>query len=219
MSLQNKLDAFKANLETNIAPPAMVEIFHRTTAELIATGQAQRALNVDDRAPSFSLPDAEGMLVSSEELLAKGPLVLTFYRGVWCPYCNFELQAIEDVAADIRSLGASIVAISPQSATNSRKTQRDNQLSFPVLSDLGSDIADAFGIRFRVPDELIPIYKSFGNDLPIINDEPSWTLAMAARYVIGTDGVIAYAEINPDYTRRPEPSELMPTLKRLQPAT
>ena len=215
MSLQDKLDAFKADFEGNKAPPHVVAIIHKATADLIASGQADRALKAGATAPKFELPDARGNMVGSAELLAKGPLVVTFYRGVWCPYCNMDLQAIEAAADDIRALGASLVAISPQTAPNRRKSERENELSFPILSDHGNAVANAFGFRFRLPDELIAVYKGFGNDLAIGNGEDSWTLPMPARYIIGTDGVIAYAEVNPDYTRRPDPSELMPVLQRL----
>ena len=219
MSLQEKLDAYRTEFETKRAPAPVVAAFHKATADLIATGQAERALKAGDRAPSFKLPDADGAMVSSADLLAKGPLVLTFYRGVWCPYCNMDLKAIEATADDVRALGGSLAAISPQTAANSRKAQRDNSLSFPILSDHGGATADAFGIRYHLPEELMKIYKGFGNDLAVTNGEPSWTLPMPARYVIARDGVIAYAEVNPDYTRRPEPSELLPTLQRLQRST
>ena len=111
---------------------------------------------------------------------------------------------------------AGLIAISPQTAPNSRKSERDNKLSFPILSDVRSEVADAFGIRFALSDELVALYKSFKNDLPVFNDDPSWVLPMPARYVIGRDGVIAYAEVNPDYTHRPDPSELLPVLDRLR---
>jgi peroxiredoxin len=216
MSLQDKLDAFKADFEGKKAPPHVVAIMHRATADLIATGQAERAAKAGATAPKFELPDVNGKMIGSAALLAHGPLVVTFYRGVWCPYCNMDLQAIEEAADEIRSLGASLVAISPQTAPNRRKSERENALSFPILSDHGNAVANAFGIRFRLPDELIEVYKGFGNDLTIGNGEGSWTLPMPARYVIGADGVIAYAEVNPDYTRRPDPSELLPVLRRLR---
>jgi peroxiredoxin len=218
MSLQDKLDAFKADFEGKKAPPHVVAIMHKATADLIASGQADRAAKVGATAPKFELPDVNGKMIRSTDLLAKGPLVVTFYRGVWCPYCNMDLQAIEEAAHEIRSLGASLVAISPQTAPNRRKSERENALSFPILSDHGNAVANAFGIRFRLPDELIAVYKGFGNDLTIGNGEDSWTLPMPARYVIGTDGVIAYAEVNPDYTRRPDPSQLLPVLRRLRTA-
>ncbi len=215
MSLQDKLDAIKAGFAAK-APPHVVAVMHKATADLIASGQAERALKAGMRAPEFTLPDAHGAPVRSADLLQKGPLVLTFYRGVWCPFCNMDLQAIEEAANDIRALGASLVAISPQTAPNRRKSERENELSFPILSDHGNALADQFGLRFRLPDDLIAIYKGFGNDLAIGNGEDSWTLPMPARYVIRTDGVIAYAEVNADYTRRPDPSELLPVLRRLK---
>jgi peroxiredoxin len=216
MSLQDKLDAFKADFEGNKAPPEVVAIIHKATDDLIATGRADRALKAGARAPEFALPDAHGNLVRSADLLQRGPLALTFYRGVWCPFCNLDLQAIQDAAGEIRALGASLVAISPQTAPNRRKSERENALSFPILSDHGNVLANEFGLRYRLPDELIALYKGFGNDLAIGNGEDSWTLPMPARYVIAPDGVIAYAEVNADYTRRPDPSELLPVLRRLR---
>jgi peroxiredoxin len=220
MALQDKLDAFKADFEGGrfpLKPPKeALDTMHRATAELIASGQAQRAKKAGEVAPEFTLTDPDGKPVSSRDLLAKGPLVVSFYRGVWCPYCNLELQALQDALPEIAARGAGLVAISPQTAPNSRKSQRDNKLGFPILSDVRSDVADAFGIRFALPGDLVALYRSFKNDLPTFNDDPSWVLPMPARYVIGRDGVIAYAEVNPDYTHRPDPSELLPVLDRLQ---
>ena len=149
MSLQEKLDAFKADFEGIKAPPEVVAVMRKATADLIASGQAEKALKAGMRAPEFALPDAHGQIQHSAELLQKGRLVLTFYRGVWCPYCNMDLQAIEAAANDIRALGASLVAISPQTAPNRRKSERENALSFPILSDHGNVVANEFGLRFR----------------------------------------------------------------------
>src|ERR1700727_935480 len=206
LPLQGKLDALKAEFETNIAPAPVVEALHRATDEVIASGAPGKALKAGDVAPAFTLPDADGKPVSSRDLLAKGPLVVTFYRGVWCPYCNLELQALQATLPEIAARGASLVAISPQTAPNSRKSQRENKLAFPILSDEKSRIAAAFGLRFSLPDYLVELYKGFKNDLPAFNDDPSWVLPIPSRYVIGTDGIIAYSEVNPDYTQRPHPS-------------
>jgi peroxiredoxin len=216
MALQDKLDAFKAQFEGKKAPPGVVAIMRKATNDLIASGQADRALKVGDRAPEFALHDPDGWTHRSTNLLTQGPLVVTFYRGVWCPYCNMDLRALEAAANSIRSQGAGLIAISPQTAANNRKAQRDNTVSFPVLSDHGNQVAAAFGLRFRLPDDLIDLYKGFGNDLAVANGEASWTLPMPARYLIGRDGVIAYAEVSPDYTRRPDPAELLPALTRLK---
>lgn len=223
MKLQDQLDAFREQFESGKLPfkptQAQLDTIKRGTAELIASGQADRALKAGDVAPAFTLEDADGKNISSRALLADGPLIVSFYRGVWCPYCNMDLKALEATRSEFEARGAQLVAISPQTPPNSRKSQRDNGLGFPILSDQDSKVADAFGIRFSLPADLIELYKGFGNDLPKINNDPSWVLPMPARYVIGTDGVIAYAEVNPDYTRRPDPSELLPVLDRLRTAT
>ena len=220
MALQDKLDAMRDDFENGRFPlvPArdQLQTMQRATQVLIDSGQAENALKASDRAPEFMLQDANGDSVSSRALLARGALVATFYRGVWCPYCNYDLQALEEVRAEIEARGASLVALSPQTLANSRKSQRDNKLGFPILSDPGAAVAAEFGLRFALPNDLIEVYRQFGNDLPKINDDPAWVLPMPARYVIGTDGVIAYAEVNRDYARRPDPAELLPVLDSLR---
>lgn len=218
MSLQDKLDAFRVDFKAGKppfnAPPEIHPVMERATAELIASGQAGRAIKAGDRAPSFKLKDQDGNDVSSAALLVKGPLVVTFYRGVWCPYCNIELQAINEVLPEIRSYGANVVAISPQTPVNSRKAVRTNELGFPVLSDVNGQTGADFGLRFALPDYLVELYKNLKNDLPAFNNDPSWTLPMPARYVIGQDGIVLYSEVNPDYTRRPDPSDMFPVLEK-----
>ena len=216
MTLQAKLDAFKADFEAGKppykVPYSVIETMRRATAELIASGAAERALKAGDKLPAFNLSDPEGKAVSSSDLLARGPLVISFYRGVWCPYCNMELQALEEALPKFRELGASLVAISPQNPVNSRKSVRQNNLTFPILSDPNNEVAAAFGLRFELQDYLVDLYKSLKNDLPAFNGDPSWTLPMPARYVVGQDGIILYAEVNPDYTHRPEPEDMVPAL-------
>jgi len=218
MTLQAKLDAFKADFEAGKppynVPPSVIATMRRATAELIASGAAGEARKAGDKAPAFTLNDPDGNAVSSAALLAKGPLVVSFYRGVWCPYCNMELQALQEALPAFQALGANLVAISPQTAVNSRKSVRQNALGFPILSDTHNDVAAAFGLRFALPDYLVELYHGLKNDLPSFNGDPSWTLPMPARYVIGQDGTILYAEVNPDYTRRPEPEDMLPALRR-----
>ena len=218
MTLQDRLDAFKAAFlsgKPGFRPsPEQLATMHCATEELIASGQAQRAKRAGDTAPDFTLNDPEGKPVFSRELLSRGPLVVSFYRGIWCPYCNLDLQALQAALSDITARGASVVAISPQTAANSRKSLRNNKLTFPILSDVRSEVANAFGIRFKLPDYLAELYKQFGNNLPIFNNDPSWVLPMPARYVIDIDGIIAYSEVNPDYTRRPEPEDILAALRR-----
>jgi peroxiredoxin len=216
LPLQGKLDALRLEFDTNLAPPAAVEALHRATSELIASGAQNRALKAGDIAPDFTLPDPDGHPVSSKVLLAKGPLVLTFFRGAWCPFCNFDLSALEQARSEIESRGASLVAISQQTAPNSRKSQRQNALGFPILGDHGGKVAAQFGVRWTLPEYLREVQTALGADLTQFNGEDSWTLPMPARYVIAQDGSIAYAEVNADYTRRPEPSAVFPVLEQLR---
>jgi len=217
MSLQARLDAFKAEFEAGKPPssvsPAVIDTMHRATGEVIASGAATKAAKGGDIAPSFVLKDPDGRLLSPVELLTEVPLVVSFYRGVWCPYCNLELRALQEALLGFRELGANLVAISPQNQVNSRKSLRTNKLEFPILSDPRNQTAAAFGLRFTLPDYLIELYKSLKNDLPAVNGDTTWTLPMPGRFVIGQDRVIRYAEINPDYTHRPEPADMLPALR------
>ncbi len=214
MTLQNQLDAFKEQFK-KMAPSDAFEAFGRSTQELIESGQAERALKAGDTAPDFVLTDSDRNEVALKELLVKGPVVLTFYRGVWCPYCNIELKALEAVAENIRARGATLVAISMQGAADSRKSQKDNELSFPILTDKNGELAAKLGIRWTLQDYVIPVHDGFGVHLPRIHGDGQWNLPMPARYVVDTDGSIVYAEVNPDYTRRPEPADLLPILDNL----
>jgi peroxiredoxin len=217
MSLQAGLDAFKADFEAgkppSSVPRTVIETMHRATAELIASGAGSRALKAGDTAPPFVLNDANGNAIAASKLLAQGPLVVSFYRGVWCPYCNMEVQALQEALGAFRALGAQLLAISPQNAVNSRKSMRDNALDFPILSDPGNETAAAFGLRVALPGYLIDLYKSLKNDLAAFNGDTSWTLQIPGRFVIGHDGIVRYAEVNPDYTHRPEPSDILPVLR------
>ncbi len=215
MTLQDELNAYKAapkpHFRAEFGP-----IIGRTISALVASGQAERALKAGDRAPAFDLPDQDGTRISSAELLRKGPLVLSFYRGVWCPFCNIELKALEAAQGEIEAGGAALVAVSQQTPANNRKSRRENDLHFPILSDKGGEVGAAFGLRWVVPEEMREVHRQLGGPLPTFNGEESWTLPMPGRYVIGPDGLIAYAAVSPDYTKRPEPSELIPILDRLR---
>jgi peroxiredoxin len=217
MLLQDKLDAFTDGLlKSGAIPKDVVETLFKATADVVASKEAEKALKAGQPAPTFALKDADGNVFDSRKLLAAGPLVLTFYRGVWCPYCNIELKALEEARPLIEAKGASLVALSMQNAPNSRRSARENGLGFPILVDRHGTVADAFDLRFELSVAVVKIYRDvLKNDLEAYNDDRSWTLPMPARFVVGQDGVIAYAEVNPDFTRRPDPSELFPVLDQL----
>jgi len=182
---------FKAGKPPFNAPPEIHTSMERATAELLASGQAGSAVKAGDRAPKLLLKDQHGNEVSSVGLRAKGPLVVTVYRGVWCPCCNLELSVINEVLPKIQSLGANVVA-------NTRETVLDNQLSFPVLSDVQNQTEAAFGLRFNLPDQFVEFYKWLRHDLRAFNVDASWTQPMPARYLIRENCVVLYSEVNSD---------------------
>ncbi|WP_244597791.1 MULTISPECIES: peroxiredoxin-like family protein [Afipia] len=214
MSLQDKLDAVKAE-DLAKTPPNVTLVRQRAVEALVTSGLGERAAQAGEQAPPFRLHDGRGRAFSSREALRRGPIVVVFYRGRWCPYCTVDLRAIELASHDIRSFGASLVVVSQQTADNSLETQRRNELSFASLVDAGGKVAHTFGLRWKASDELRAVEEVCGMDLASFNGDPSWTLTMPARYIVAPDGMIEYADISVDYTRRGDPSELLPVLAHL----
>jgi peroxiredoxin len=214
MLLQDELDALKTVRLAKTASKVML-VRQRAVDGLAASGLAERALHAGEQAPVFRLRDGYGRAFSSREALCRGPIVLVFYRGNWCPYCNIDLRAIEAVWHSIRGYGASLAVVSQQTPANGLETQRRNGLSFASLADVGGEVAHAYGLRWKVPDELRTVEEGCGIDLAVFNGDPSWTLTMPARYVVARGGMIEYADISVDYTRRGDPSELIPVLAHL----
>jgi peroxiredoxin len=215
MTLKEELDAFRFSFMSK-AQPEVREAMTRADMELAATGIAQRGVKAGDRAPDFRLPDARGGRFQLRDALAKGPAVVSFYRGGWCPYCDLELRALQNALPAIRQIGAELVAVSPQTPDESMSTAEKNELGFAVLSDVGSATAKAYGIAFDLAEELRPIYARFGHALPEKNGDDSWVLPIPATYVIDTNGTIVLAFIDVDYRNRLEPSEIISALGSLR---
>jgi peroxiredoxin len=218
MSLKADLDAFRSEFMAK-APSEIRKAMVRADTELAASGIAQRALKAGDHAPDFRLADARGEYVRLYDLLENGPVVLSFYRGGWCPYCNLELRALQKALPEITRLGAKLVAVSPQTPDESLSTAEKNELAFPVLSDVGSAAARSFGIAFDLAEELRPIYAASGHALPEKNGDDGWVLPIPATYVIDRDGTIVLAFVDVDYRNRLEPAEILAALLSLQEKT
>ena len=155
-------------------------------------------------------------LIYLSDRLSKGPVVLSLYRGVWCPYCNIELRAYQAALPRMNELGASLMAISPQAPDDALTTTEKNELSFDVLSDRGSSVAESFGIAFELSDRLQEIYVGFGNNLAKKNASDDWRLPVPATFVITPDGRIAFGDVDADY--RADPEQVIEVLEKLRQA-
>ena len=212
MSLKDELDKLRAAAAQKF-PRETLAAMQGATQDLIASGIAGQSASEGGAAPEFSLPNAHGEPVASEALWGDGPAVVSFYRGGWCPYCNIELKALQDRLPELETLGARLVAITPETPDNALTTQEKNEIGFDVLSDDGNRVASEFGLTFRLPDTVNDLYKGFGIDLEASNGEGSQTLPVPATFVIGKGGKVLKAFVDADYTKRAEPDEIIAALK------
>ena len=214
MGLEQQLAAFKAEFARS-APADRHALYETKIEELRASFAMEKAIGVDALAPDFTLPDAQGTPVAMSELLRLGPVVVTFYRGGWCPYCNIQLRAYQAALPEITALGARLVAISPQLPDGSLATATKNELTFDILSDVGNEVARSFGLVYALPEELRVPLRSNNRALPGINGDESWELPIPASYVIGRDRRVALAFLDVDYRNRLDPAVILAALESL----
>ena len=196
--------------------PETVQTTMKTATEALeAAGLADQALTVGDIAPDFTLPDATGKAVRLSDLLKQGPVVINFYRGEWCPYCNLELRAFQNLLSEFQQADTTLVAISPELPDHSLSVTEKHNLEFSVLSDVGNQVSRQYGLVFTLDESLRPIYKSFGIDVPASNGDDSYELPMPATYVIDKARRIRYAFAEADYTQRAEPQDVLAVVKEL----
>ena len=213
-TLSEQLEEYRAGWKQRV-PADRQAAMERHIAHLTESGAGRNAMQVGDQAPPITLPDAHGKPFDVAELLAKGPVVVTFYRGGWCPFCNLELKAYQAVLPRIVAAGATLVAISPEKPDDSMSTLEKNALSFPVLSDVGQKVGRAFGLVYAFTDELRSVYDGFKLDIPDKNGAPGdWSLPLSATYVIGSDGRILFADTSVDYRHRTDPLDVLQVLER-----
>ena len=210
-SLADKLAEIRAKAGDRIKG-----INDRLVERLIAAETAEHALKAGDKCPEFSLPTAEGGFERISDVLARGPAVVSFYRGQWCPFCSAELEALHVAEPDIRATGAKLVAITPEAGGLAAKVKRERNFGFDILCDLDNGVALQFGLVFRVPDEAVQFFTDVRHELPLIYDNSSWFLPIPATYVVKPDGTIAHAYVNPDFRYRLDPSEIVRVLSELK---
>jgi peroxiredoxin len=211
--VRKELEEFRESASKK-SPPDRLRAYEQGIEEVRKSGVTGKALQVGDRAPDFELQNATGKKIKLSELTARGPVILTWYRGGWCPYCNIALRGFQKLLPEIRAAGATLVALSPETADNSLSTAEKNQLDFEVLSDRGNKVAHTYGVAYKVPK--IVTEQSKGRlDLAKHNGDDSGELPLGATYVVDRKGVIRYAFVDADYRKRAEPSTVLAALRRL----
>jgi peroxiredoxin len=210
--LQADLDARRSAWEARVGED-IARLIAGDIEDLRASGILDRAARPGDAFPLVpTLLDAQGAPFDLAALSARGPVIVTFYRGGWCPYCNRELRAFQAQLPAIRAAGAELVAISFEQPDHVRDTAMKNDLVFPVLTDAGGVLASALGIRFTLSEAVRPFYEKAGHALPERNGDGSWALPMPATYVVDRGGIIRAAFVEPDYRRRTDPTAALAAL-------
>jgi peroxiredoxin len=204
--------AERKELMAKYVPGETQAIHARVIAELKARNLALNALPVGAPAPWFELNSQDGKPVRSAELLAKGRLVICFFRGRWCPFCVGQLEAMNLILPQIEQAGASLVAISPQTVQQSFFMRDQHRLRFPLLSDARTEVARQFGLSYRVPDYQQVIFRKVFINLPFANGDDGWELPIPATYILAVDGTVLCGSANEDYTERPEPAAVLAAL-------
>jgi peroxiredoxin len=205
--------AERKELIAKYVPGETQAVHAQAVAKLKKQNLAANILPVGVIAPQFELPDHDGKTISSSQLLSKGRLVLCFIRGRWCPFCVGQMEAMNLALPQIEQTGASLIAISPQTVKQSFFMHDQHKLRFPLLSDIGNNVARQFGLTYRVSDDQQTLYQRAFVNLPFVNGDASWELPIPATFVIDRDGTILFASANEDYTDRSEPSDIVDVLK------
>ncbi len=211
--VRKELDEFRERASQK-APPERLKAYEQGIEAVRKSGVTDKALKVGDKAPDFELPNAAGKTVKLADLTARGPVVITWYRGGWCPYCNIALRGFHKALPEIRAASATLLALSPETPDNTLSTVEKNHLEFEVLSDRGNKVAHSFGVAYKIPKVIAEQFKG-RLDLAKHNGDDSGELPLGATYVVDREGVIRYAFVDADYRKRAEPSTVLAVLRGL----
>jgi peroxiredoxin len=211
MSLKAQLDACRRAFEAS-TPPGIVAALQSSVAELVQTGLVRQAVKAGEKAPLFRLRSDTGDRVALSEALDRGPVVVSFFRGAWCPFCRLELQALAEVYPEIERLGATLIGLSPFPDAHS-------DASLPILTDTGCRIAARYRIVFAVPPQFRPAYLALGYPDRLKKGADRWVLPLPATYIIDPNGIVVFSYVNADYTTRLEPAEITVALAHLRART
>lgn len=215
MSLTEDLKAQQARSRERLGPERTA-LFEAAIADLAADIAARKGAGVGDPAPDFRLANQNGEFVTLSKRLGAGSVILAFYRGAWCPYCNIQLRALQATLPALQAANASLIAISPQTPDDTLTLTERDGLAFDVLSDPACAVAEAYGIAFALPEALRDIYAAMGNALPERNAADDWRLPIPATFVIAPDGKVAFADVDADYRKRAEPADVVAIAESLR---
>ena len=210
MSLKDELEKQQGKW-----PPAASAAYEDLVRRLAAAETVAGTLKVGDKVPDFVLPNAEGKLVASAELLEKGPLVINFFRGDWCPFCRLMLQALNEALPAIAAAGGQLVALSPDTGGRLLQAKQRLNLSIEMLSDVDNGVALAFGVAFRAPEAYRKLVETYGTDLAERHGNPAWIIPIPAAFVVDRQGIVRYAFVEPGFVKRAEPGDIVAVLKQL----
>lgn len=213
-TLTVQLNAFRASMLARL-PAAERQAVLNAAEDLRASAEIRKFPERGDLAPPFSLLDQHGQAVRLEDYLRHGPVVLLFFRGGWCPFCTLTLRAYQAALPDVEAAGAHLLAITPQPTGSCSAIAERDLLAFPVLSDTGNRVSDQYGIAYALAPVLRGLYSRLGHDLPSLNQTGDWRVPLPATFVIGMDGRIVRANVEPVAHRRLEPAEVIRTLAGL----
>lgn len=214
MTLTAELKAYNQKMRAKVSPEKLAVIDEATDA-LKRAHLAENALQVGDQIPRFNLPNALGKSIAVADILEESALLISFYRGAWCPYCNLELRALQNALPEFKAKNVQLVAISPQDPDHSLSLQEKHQLNFEVLSDANNEIARQFGLVFQLPRDLRSIYNDFNIDVPGHNGEQSYELPMPATYLVNQKGEIVYAFVDEQYAIRADVADILAATAKL----
>lgn len=212
-NLKSKLEEKKQQFVDNWSSQTLA--LHENGIDVVEqTNIIESAFQVGQTAPDFTLNNALGNVISLNEILKQGPVVLTWYRGSWCPYCNLTLRSLQQTLPEIKAQGATLLTLTPEIPDESLSTKEKNELEFEVLSDVHNKVGKTYGIVFKLEENVAQAYQN-GFDLHAYNGDDSDELPMAATYIIDTNGIIKWAFLDADYRNRAEPSDIVNELKKL----
>jgi len=216
MQLEQTLSRLRAKFSKMI-PESTSAIMEGHIESLAKNGALRQILTPGAKAPTFTLTNQRGEDISSLELIKRGPLVVSFTRGSWCPFCSAEVHALNEIYEQLHQAGIELVVLSPQSLDRTQKQARAENLRFNLLVDHDNQVGRAFGVVYTFPEDLKNVYlNAFNLDIPAINETTAWQLPIPSRFIIDSDGIIRDAKSNPDYRYRPEPSELLGIVNELR---